>query len=309
MGHGAIICRGAGPRNRPRGQVCLTPGQLIGPPSPMVHAVVPADAPDMSDPRKVSGMRRGVGASLGAVVLATLVIGIAACGDDGDERPTAPEAANATPRADAHDLGRYLMRRDEEPGFRPGAAPGAMPRERANHHGRQGARERVAPVGGRRAATEQRRVHLAHVPADPRPPLGRGHGGVAVRDRGRRRAQPGARVAPGRDPRGRPGRRTSGSSASRAFPARAAGPRPCPASRRAAASGTSSGCRVGACTSSGTRAPVPSPARCRGARGRSMNARATSARARSRPGHRGARACERHSPCRSRSLVLSRGRG
>ena len=32
MGHGAIICRGAGPRNRPRGQVCLTPGQLIGPP-------------------------------------------------------------------------------------------------------------------------------------------------------------------------------------------------------------------------------------------------------------------------------------
>jgi hypothetical protein len=71
--------------------------------------------------------RRG-GANLGAVALATLVIGIAACGDDGDHRPTAPEAANATPRAE--DLGPYLMRRDEEPGFRPGAAPGAMPRER-----------------------------------------------------------------------------------------------------------------------------------------------------------------------------------
>ena len=96
----------------------------------MVHAGVPADAPDMSDPRKVSGMRRGVGARLGVVVLATLVLGIVACGGDGDERPTAPEAANATARAEAHDLGRYLMRRDEEPGFRPGAAPGAMPRER-----------------------------------------------------------------------------------------------------------------------------------------------------------------------------------
>jgi len=75
-------------------------------------------------------MRRRVGASLGAVALATLVIGIAACGNDGDNKPTAPEAANATPRADAEDLGRYLVRRDEEPGFRPGAAPGAMPRER-----------------------------------------------------------------------------------------------------------------------------------------------------------------------------------
>jgi hypothetical protein len=75
-------------------------------------------------------MRRGVGASLGAVALVTLVIGIAACGNDGDNKPTAPEAANATPRADAQDLGRYLMRRGEEPGFRPGAAPGAIPRER-----------------------------------------------------------------------------------------------------------------------------------------------------------------------------------
>jgi len=65
------------------------------------------------------------------VALATLVIGIAACGNDGDNRPTAPEAANATQRAGAQDLGRYLMRRDEEPGFRPGAARGAMPRERA----------------------------------------------------------------------------------------------------------------------------------------------------------------------------------
>ena len=76
-------------------------------------------------------MRRGVGAGFGMVVLATLVIGISSCGNDGDDRTTAPAAANATPRADADDLGRYLMRRDEEPGFRPGAAPGAMPSERA----------------------------------------------------------------------------------------------------------------------------------------------------------------------------------
>jgi hypothetical protein len=95
----------------------------------MVRAGVRADAPDMSDPRKGSGVRPGVGAGLAVALLATLAIGIAACGNDGDDRPTA-RAADATPRADAHDLGRYLMRRGEEPGFRPGAAPGAMPRER-----------------------------------------------------------------------------------------------------------------------------------------------------------------------------------
>jgi hypothetical protein len=75
-------------------------------------------------------MWRRVRANLGAVVLATLVIAIAACGNDGDDKPTASEAANATPRADAQDLGRYFMRRGEEPGFRPAAAPGAIPRER-----------------------------------------------------------------------------------------------------------------------------------------------------------------------------------
>src|SRR5215208_8230251 len=80
----------------------------------------------MSDPREVCGMRRGVGAGFGVM----LAIGTAACGNDGEGRPTARQAANPPARADAHDLGRYLMRRGEEPGFRPGAAPGAMPRER-----------------------------------------------------------------------------------------------------------------------------------------------------------------------------------
>jgi len=95
----------------------------------MVHAGEPADAPDMSDPRQISGMRRGAG--VGVVALATLAIGIAACGNDDDDRPAKPQAAKAAPRVDAPDLSRYLMRTDEEPGFRPGAAPGAMPRERA----------------------------------------------------------------------------------------------------------------------------------------------------------------------------------
>jgi hypothetical protein len=62
--------------------------------------------------------------------LATLVIGFAACGSVGDNPPTAPTAANVTPRAVAEELGRYLMRKDDEPGFRPGPAPGATPRER-----------------------------------------------------------------------------------------------------------------------------------------------------------------------------------
>jgi hypothetical protein len=71
-----------------------------------------------------------VGAKLGSVALATLVIGLAACGgDDGDE-PTAPEAANGNARAGAQDLDRFLMRKGEEPGFRPGARPGAFPRSR-----------------------------------------------------------------------------------------------------------------------------------------------------------------------------------
>jgi hypothetical protein len=93
----------------------------------MVHAVIQADAFDMSDQRTVSGMWHRVGANLGAVALATLAIGLAACGgDDGDEA-TAQPAANGTPRSGARDLDRFLMRNGEEPGFRPGAAPGATP--------------------------------------------------------------------------------------------------------------------------------------------------------------------------------------
>jgi hypothetical protein len=69
-------------------------------------------------------------AKVGIVTLVTLVIGLAACGaDDGDES-TAPEAANGNARAAAQDLDRFLMRKDEEPGFRPGARPDQTPRAR-----------------------------------------------------------------------------------------------------------------------------------------------------------------------------------
>src|SRR4051794_25384953 len=117
-----------GSRNRLGGQVFLTSGQLIVPPTPMVAAGIAADARDMSDPRKVFGTR--CGANLGVVALASLVIGIAACGNGGDNTRTAPEAGSAIPRTVGADLGRYLMRRGEEPGFRPGAAPGATGPER-----------------------------------------------------------------------------------------------------------------------------------------------------------------------------------
>ena len=246
-------------------------------------------------------MRRGVRTSLGVVVLATLVIGIAACGNDGDDRTTAPAAANATPRADADDLGRYLMRRDEEPGFRPGAAPGAMPSERGTVTG-----VKALVSEWRLSAADERRLSSEGFISLTSQPI-RGPGSAGVTEVSLYETAQGAKrslaheLRAGRDPRGRPRREapvlprpgcSRRARLDRVAARRAGEPR---------ASGTSSGCRVAACTSSETRAPVPSSARCRGARGRSMNARATSARARSRPGHRGARACERHSPRRSRS--------
>jgi hypothetical protein len=66
-------------------------------------------------------------AKLGILTLVTLAIGLGACGgDDGDES-TAPEAANGNARAGAQDLDRFLMRKDEEPGFRRGAGPDQAP--------------------------------------------------------------------------------------------------------------------------------------------------------------------------------------
>jgi hypothetical protein len=95
-------------------------------------------------------------ARLGVVALATLAIGLAACGgDDGDET-TAHEAANVDARTAAPDLNRFLMRKDEEPGFRRGAPPGALPRSGGTITGVKAFVEdmQLAPADARRLRSE-----------------------------------------------------------------------------------------------------------------------------------------------------------
>lgn len=65
---------------------------------------------------------------IGAIALATLAIGVAGCGDDDDDKTTAPEGANGKARSSVPNLDRFIMRKDEEPGFRPGARPDQTPR-------------------------------------------------------------------------------------------------------------------------------------------------------------------------------------
>jgi hypothetical protein len=48
-----------------------------------------------------------------------LVLIAPACGGDGDDETRAPVAANGSARSNAPDLDRFLMRKGEEPGFRP----------------------------------------------------------------------------------------------------------------------------------------------------------------------------------------------
>jgi hypothetical protein len=65
----------------------------------------------------------------GAVALAALTIGLAACGgDSGGE--TAARGADEKMPLNPVNVDRFLMQKGEEPGFRPGAAPGAMPESR-----------------------------------------------------------------------------------------------------------------------------------------------------------------------------------
>ena len=61
-----------------------------------------------------------------ALILA--LSGLAACGDGDDGGDETVDTAG--PRAAVPDLDRYLMRTGEEPGFRQGALPGAVPRKR-----------------------------------------------------------------------------------------------------------------------------------------------------------------------------------
>jgi hypothetical protein len=59
-----------------------------------------------------------VGRLAAGLVTALLLIGSACGGGDGDE-PAAPEAANGKAQPGPRELGRFLMRDGEEPGFRP----------------------------------------------------------------------------------------------------------------------------------------------------------------------------------------------
>jgi hypothetical protein len=93
----------------------------------MAHALSRADACDMSDLQKAPGMLGTAMTKFGVVALASLVIGLAACGDEDGDETAAHAAASGNAATGAQDLDRFLMRKDEEPGFRRGAAPGALP--------------------------------------------------------------------------------------------------------------------------------------------------------------------------------------
>src|SRR3954452_7916453 len=74
-------------------------------------------------------------------LLLALALLLSACGDDegngGDGTnadKSAGKAANSEQPSNT-DLTRFLMRKDEEPGFRPGALPGATPRSRTKSTG------------------------------------------------------------------------------------------------------------------------------------------------------------------------------
>ncbi len=71
-----------------------------------------------------------------ASVLVGLAFAASACGDTGDDSDSAAAATTTQAAAAADvDLTPMLMRADEEPGFRPGALPGATPRSRETFTG------------------------------------------------------------------------------------------------------------------------------------------------------------------------------
>jgi hypothetical protein len=67
-----------------------------------------------------------------AVALMGASLAISACGDDSEpQAASVTEAARTTAQQTSNpDLTQFLMRKDEEPGFRPGALPGAQPASR-----------------------------------------------------------------------------------------------------------------------------------------------------------------------------------
>jgi hypothetical protein len=101
-------------------------------------------------------MRSTIRAKFGAVALAALVIGLAACGGDDGDKPAALEAANGNARSAASDLDRFLLRKGEEPGFRPGAGPDQAPQSGGTITGVKAFVKdmHLAPADGRRLRRE-----------------------------------------------------------------------------------------------------------------------------------------------------------
>jgi hypothetical protein len=91
----------------------------------------------------------------GSLLVALVLLG-PACGDDGNDETTAQEAANGSPRSGARDLDRFLMREGEEPGFRRGALPGALPESGGTITGVKAYVEdmHLAPADARRLRSE-----------------------------------------------------------------------------------------------------------------------------------------------------------
>jgi hypothetical protein len=122
----------------------------------MAQALSRADACDMSDQREVPTMWGTAATKFGAVALATLAIGVAACGDDDGDKTAAPEAANAKARSGTVDLGRFLLRNGEEPGFRRGARADQAPQSGSTITGVKAfvKEMRLTPADARRLRSE-----------------------------------------------------------------------------------------------------------------------------------------------------------
>ena len=190
------------------------------------------------------------------------------CGDE----TRAQEAANGNAQSDAADLDRFLMRNGEEPGFRQGALPEQCLDRGETITGVNAFVNGDAAAAGRRAATAQRGVRLVHRRADPRPAGTAGITNVALFE-----TAEGAQHSLAHELRTDVIRAYGPVANLRRFPVPGI-----PGARGWTASephvGNVCGCRVGACSSWETRAPVRSSGRCRRARGRSTSARAATAR-------------------------------
>ena len=91
-----------------------------------------------------------------ASVLVGLALAASACGDTTDDSDSAAAETKRKTAAASVDLTPMLMRADEEPGFRPGALPDAMPRSRETFTGLDAFAEemRLPPAEVRRLRRE-----------------------------------------------------------------------------------------------------------------------------------------------------------